>query len=55
MKITERTEFTGGEARITVSEACRSKIMQDLEKLLNKRSKEPVDNKLRLNIIKKID
>jgi hypothetical protein len=55
MRFTERAELPVGEQRITVSEVCRSKILQDLEKLLNKKSKEPADNKLRLNIIKKID
>jgi hypothetical protein len=38
-----------------VGDECRLKVLNLLEKVVAKKRKEPTDNKLRVNIIKKIE
>ena len=47
--------MTENEVRIVVSDECRLRILAELSKSMGVKRKEPTDNKLRLNIIKKIE
>lgn len=56
MKFTERTSLPESEAvRICVREECMAKMVDDVEKIVGKKRKEMMDNKLRMNVIKKVE